>query len=234
MSPLGGNRSWWRAGPWCAGLVLAACITPGGAAAQPPPAPVPSQAEPAPHQVSNVGGKWDLNWQESDKPPEEPEGREPGQGRRGGGGGRQPVGGGIGGIFSGGRMGGGTGPGGDGGRGRAEALEVMREFLAAPRTLVIVEQPGLVTLTDERGETQKLATNGVKVKETRGGRATERRTYWNGRTLVVETSPGGRLKVVQTYQKVAEGLQLVVTTKIDGGPSGQSIELKRIYDQSLE
>jgi len=238
MSARDGSCWWLRVGLWCAGLVVAVGVTSdrteAGQAA--PATPSLVQGEQAPAQVPNVGGRWDLNWQESDKPPENVDGQEAGAGRPGGGGRPPGGGGGMGGIFGGvGRAGSGAGrSGGEGDRGRGDSLETVRQYLQAPRSLLIVEQPDSVTITDEHGEVLRLTVNGLKVRETRNGRTVERRASWNGRTLVVETSPGGRLKIVQTYKKVAEGLQLIVTTTVEGGPGGQPIELKRIYDQSLE
>jgi hypothetical protein len=201
----------------------------------------PATAQDDPLQVTNVGGHWELNWQQSDKPPEaavrpgdEGEGPEGGRGSRGG----PPPGGGMGGM-GGGRM------GGRGGMGRGEragaddpsAREEMREALETARTLLIVEHPDRVTITNEKGAVRKLAVTpgDTKVKEDLGGgRSVERRTRWDGRKLVTEAVYSGGTKVTETFEKVAEGLQLIVTTKVENKRMGRPLELKRVYDQALE
>jgi hypothetical protein len=127
----------------------------------------------------------------------------------------------------------GRGAGDRAGRGGASADQV-REFLEAPRTLVIVEHPDHVSITDETGRVEKLVVNGTKAKEERGGQSIERRTRWDGRTLVSEIQLADGTKLTQTYQKVAEGLQLVVTTKIENSRLSGAREFKRVYDQALQ
>jgi hypothetical protein len=229
-----------------AAAVLAGTPLPVRAQTPTPPPPAPSASAAAAGQeeagpVTNVGGKWELNWRQSDRTPEV---SEPGRGERGEGGGGRRGGGGGGGR--GGGMGGRGGmmgaPGGmgRGGEGRsapsAETIDQMRDFMNAARTLVIVEHPDRVSITDESGQVQKLVTNGEKQKDERGGKSFERTTRWDGRTLITEIALAGGMKITQTFQKVAEGLQLVVTTKIEGKgmPGGASRELKRVYDQALE
>lgn len=236
----------------CAALALggSSVAAQGNPQAAPAQAPAATQAPPAqpqaagqppqnesPAQVTNVGGRWELNWRQSDKPPDNvgQQGRgEPGEGggggRRGGGGG-----GGMGGRM--GRGGGMMGRGGEGGRGGRvdeSARESMREMLQAPRTLLIVEHPDHVTITDENGQVEKLEPNGQKVEVERAGKQTQETTHWDGRTLVSETTLSDGTKVTRTFQKAAEGLQLIVTTKVENSRVGRPIELKRVYDQALE
>jgi hypothetical protein len=112
--------------------------------------------------------------------------------------------------------------------------EQVREILQAQRVLIIVEHPEYVSLTDESGRVQKFATNGEKVKEERDGQSYERRTRWEGRKLVTEVTLADGTRVVQTYEKVAEGLQLVVLTKVDNSRFGAARDFKRVYDQALQ
>jgi hypothetical protein len=181
-------------------------------------------------QVTNVGGHWELNWQKSDKPPEaatrpggEGEGPEGGRGSRGG----PPPGGGMGGM-GGGRMGGrgGMGRGERGGADNPSAREEMREALETSRTLLIVEHPDRVTITNEKGTVRKLAVTpgDTKVKEElSGGRSVERRTHWDGRKLVTEAVYSGGTRVTETFEKVAEGLQLIVTTNVENKRMGRPL-----------
>jgi hypothetical protein len=135
--------------------------------------------------VTKVGGRWELNWRLSDKLPEQAgapgrgdEGQGGGGGRHGGGGGGGygGYGGGMG-RGMGGRGGGGHGEGRGEGRGNAVTAEQVRDILQAQRTLVIVEHPDHVSITDENGQVQKFVTNGEKIKEERNGQSFERRTH---------------------------------------------------------
>jgi hypothetical protein len=229
---------------WVRVLSLCAVCLVGGAwrvSAQPPAKPLPTPP-PAPQDeagaVTNVGGRWELNWRLSDKLPEQAgapgrggEGGERGGGHRGGGGGSIPGMGGFGGR--GGTGGGGGGRGGEG-RGGAVSAEQVRDLLQAQRTLIIVEHPDHVSITDENGQVQKFETNGEKVKDERGGQSFERRTHWDGRKLVTEVALSDGTKISQTYEKVSEGLQLVVTTKIEHSKFGGPRDFKRVYDQALQ
>ena len=131
------------------------------------------------------------------------------------------------------------GHGGRGGEGRggergAATAEQVRAFLQSQRTLVIVEHADHVSITDENGQVQKLVTNGEKVKDEREGESFERRTRWDGRTLVTEIALSDGVRITQTYQKVAEGLQLVITTKLENSKFSGPREFKRVYDQALQ
>ena len=192
----------------------------------PPPPPLPPPS---------VAGRWELNVPASDPmpTPREP-GEDGGGGHRGGGmGGR---GGGMGGR-------GGMGGGGMGGRGmggdRSErdsgaGQEEMRQAMEAQRVLVIVQHDAAVTVTDEGGRVVKIQPDGAKVKEEQAGKSIERTSKWDGRSLVTTVKLSSGTRVTQTYTKVAEGLQLVVATKIEGGRLPKPIEFKRVYDQALQ
>jgi flagellar hook assembly protein FlgD len=112
--------------------------------------------------------------------------------------------------------------------------EQMRALLAAPKTLVIVQHPDSISLTDDEGRIVVLKPDGNKEKQTFEGATVERKTRWDGRSLVTEVKLDGGMKVTQTYVKAAEGLQLIVTTRAEGGPMGRTVELKRVYDQALD
>lgn len=196
-----------------------------------------TQATPAPpSSVPNLAGRWELNVQASDPPPEATGASGEGdEGRRGGG-----APGGRGGGGTGGGMGrGGGGMGGDPGRGvesqKSSAVrEEMRRVLEAPRLLLIVQHEASLSLTDEEGRVLSLKPDAVKVKEQRAGSTTERTTRWDGRSLVTSTKLSGGAKVTQTFTKIAEGLQLLVVTKVEGGRTQGPMEIKRVYDQALQ
>jgi len=233
-----------RSSVWVRAAALGAACTCGCAWSvraqsenQPPPKPASFQDQADTSQVTNVGGRWELNWRLSDRLPDNagaPGRGEPppsGGGRQGGGGGMGGMGGGMGGRGgSGGRGGGGRGGEGQGG----VTAEQVREILQAQRLLLIVEHPDHLSLTDENGRVQKFVANGETVKEERGGQRFERRTHWEGRKLVTAVTLADGTKVVQTYEKVAEGLQLVVMTKVENSRFGAARDFKRVYDQALQ
>jgi hypothetical protein len=231
-----------RSSSWARVLTISASCLAGAwsVSAQPPARPLPTPPPPTDEAaaITNIGGKWELNWRLSDKLPEQAgaPGRGDEGGAGGGGGGRHGGGGGgMGGMGRGG-MGGHGGGGGRGGEGRGGSVNVeqVREILQAQRTLLIVEHPDHVSITDESGQVQKFVANGEKVKEERAGQSFERRTHWDGRKLITEVALSDGTKISQTYEKVAEGLQLVVTTKVEHSKSGGPREFKRVYDQALE
>jgi hypothetical protein len=229
-----------RLSSWARVLTISASCLAGAwsVSAQPPARPLPAPPPPPKDEaaaITNIGGKWELNWRLSDKLPEQAGAPGRGdQGGEGGSGGGRHGGGGGGGMGRGGM--GGRGGGGRGGEGRGGAVtaDQVREILQAQRTLLIVEHPDHVSITDEKGEVQKFVANGEKVKDERAGQSFERRTHWDGRKLITEVALSDGTKISQTYEKVAEGLQLVVTTKVEHSKSGGPREFKRVYDQALE
>jgi hypothetical protein len=144
-------------------------------------------------------------------------------------GGRGGYGGGHGGGYGGGRS-----EGGRGGGESPEAREQLQQQFEAQRTLLIVQRDNELNVTDNEGRVVTLKADGSKVMEERAGTTIERRTKWDGRTLVTEVKLAGGVKATQTYTKVDEGLQLVVTTKVEGGRLPKPVEFKRVYDQALE
>lgn len=139
----------------------------------------------------------------------------------------------------GGGMGGRGGMGGDTGRGggsqeSSAAREEMSRVLEAPRLLLIVQHEASLSLTDEEGRVLSLKPDGTKVKEQRAGSTTERTTRWDGRSLVTSMKLGSGAKVIQTFTKISDGLQLLVVTKVEGGRTPGPMEIKRVYDQALQ
>jgi hypothetical protein len=207
-------------------LVATRAVAQGtGAATQQPP-PAAAQAAAAPPATStmpaDLSGHWELNVQQSERPGQAAgapgEGGEGRGGYGGGGGGR-----------------GGYGGGGRGSGGESETTrEQMRQVMQAARTLLIVQHANDLSITDDEGRVVTLKPDGNKVKEQQGGGNLERKTKWDGRSLVTEMKLEGGTKVTQTYTKVDEGLQLIVSTKVEGGRIPRAMEFKRVYDQALQ
>jgi hypothetical protein len=225
-------------------LALVFTAVAGAAWAQQAAAPVAgqgtTQASPLAGPPPNLAGRWELNLQASDPPRAElPAAGEEGQdrGRRGGGGGGR--GGGMGGRGGGGGMGGRGGMGGGmEGRGAAKESsadrEEMQRVLEAPRLLLIVQHEASLSLTDEEGRVLSLKPDGTTVKEQEAGTNLDRTTKWDGRSLVSTLKLSSGARVTQTFTKIDEGLQLVVTTRIEGGRQRTPVEFKRVYDQALQ
>jgi hypothetical protein len=205
------------------------------ALAQVPQAPAGAQLTPPPLPPPQLSGRWELNVQASDPAPSETAARGEGtEDRRGGGGGMGGRGGGM------GRRGGMSGRSGMGGGEAAKpeesaaARQEMERVIEAPRFLIIVQHEADLNLTDDQGHVTVLKPDGVKVSEQQAGASIDRTTKWDDRSLVTTTKLSNGVKVTQTYTKISEGLQLVVTTRIEGGRRPNPVEFKRVYDQALQ
>jgi hypothetical protein len=181
-----------------------------------------------------VVGAWTLNKDLSDPVPD----RSAGDGQRGDGGyrggGRRGGGGGVGGGFGGGRFGGGFGGGRVGGGADPDQMrrrmQALRDIMEAPDRLTITESDATVIVTTGDGRVTRLATNGKKVKDDSTG--IERKTHWDGRTLVSEINGAGQGKITETYSVDPEQHRLTVTLHSDNSrlPNGGTV--RRVYDAS--
>ena len=161
-----------------------------------------------------------------------------GGGIRGGGmGGAGMRGGGMGGREMGGReMRGST----DDGRKAAPAVDTtasrqeMERAFDVPRALIIVQHEDEIRLTDDQGLVTVLKPDGKKVDEDQAGGNVQRTTQWNDGALVTTTTLVNGVNVTQTYTRTADGRQLIVVTRVEGGRSRKPVEMKRVYDQALQ
>jgi hypothetical protein len=194
------------------------------------PAPAPPAAPPA---GGTIVGEWLLNPNLSDKPPENRGGR--GGGQSGGGGGRTG-GGGRGGGFGGG-FGGGGRRGGGGGAGGGQTpnpedqqrrRDAVRDILEAPDRMTITQTESMVIITTGDGKTTRLSIDGMKIKDESTG--IERKTHWQGGSLVSEISGAGSGKITETYAVNAERHQLTVTLAVAGSGNTERPPLHRVYD----
>jgi len=179
---------------------------------------------------ASIAGAWTLNKESSDASPgaagrgEQGDDNARGRGDRGsvrrGGYGRG--GGGF------GRMGG----GGDlGGRGNPEEMARMRDAmrdLANPSDhLTITQSDSMIVITGADGRTTRLSPDGKKIKD--DNTKIERKTKWNGPSLVSEISGLGPGKMTQTFSVDAERHQLRVVVQMEGR-SGQPRTITHVYD----
>jgi hypothetical protein len=180
---------------------------------------------------ASIAGAWTLNKEASDASPgaagsggqggdnargrgDRGSGRGGGYGRRGGGG------------F--GRMGGG---GDRGGRGNPEEMARMRDAmrdLANPSDhLTITQTDSMIVITGADGRTMRLSPDGKKIKD--DNTKIERKTKWDGPSLVSEISGLGPGKMTQTFSVDPERHQLRVVVHMEGR-SGQPRTITHVYD----
>jgi hypothetical protein len=184
----------------------------------------------------DLTGTWVLNTELSDKPPSAPsEGRggdRGGRGRPGGGGGGM---GGFSGGMGGGRGGGMGGPG-EGGTPNREEMERMRAVMEAvmrpPTRLILVKSESGLVQTDEEGVSLRIPLDGTKDTGAVNGLPFETTAKWEEGRLRLERKFKSGAKLVEQYSLSAEGRQLTIASKVEGGrmPEG-SRTIKRTYDR---
>jgi hypothetical protein len=192
---------------------------------------VESRAQ-APEKAS-LAGIWSMNKDLSDQPPSggQGDGSQGDQSRHGGGHGR---GGGTGGMHGG--YGGGAGRGGGGGRAAmdpdaaARMRDAMRDIVAPPDRLTVVQTDSMVVLTGPDGRTTRLSPDGKKIKDDNTG--VERKTKWDGGKLVCEVSGVGPGKITQTFSLDAEHHQLRIVALLEGGRSKEPRTITHVYDSA--
>jgi hypothetical protein len=137
----------------------------------------------------------------------------------------RPPGGGAGGSGGGAR--GGPPPGALGGD--DDPGEAMRGLLEPAEELTIIQTPAQVAMEEKFGETRRLHPDGKKYKTDNG--SAEVKAFWKDGQLVVETRRGPAGRVVETWERVPDGSQLIVSVKVEGG-FGPSLTLKRVWDRA--
>lgn len=188
-------------------------------------------------------GTWVLNDDLSDALPPRTEMSKGNRGRRGGGfsgpggGFGGPGGGGLGGRRGGfgGRTGGRVPPE-DRALRRAGLQEAIKDLTTAPRRMTIGGTPEEIVLTYNDRRVIRLLPDG---REHAGLAGTSMRvtrvTQWDDATLVAEIQLDSEVKfeIEQNYRvhDGEDGLQLVVTSRFNGGPFGRETrEIRRVYD----
>ena len=180
---------------------------------------------PAPDSAGSIVGAWTLNKDLSDRPQDREADREGRQGgRRSGGFGRG--GGGF------GRGGFGRGGGGDRGGGApspedmAKMRDALRDIMNPPDRLTITQTDHMVIMTTGDGRTTRLSTDGKTIKDE--STKIERKTKWDGGSLVSEISHLGPGKITETYAADPEHHQLHVTVQVEN--ARQPMTVNRVYD----
>jgi hypothetical protein len=155
----------------------------------------------------DLSGRWTLNQELSEDAQAKVERMRSSQGGAGRHGGL------IGGLFGGGST--------------AQVEEAHDLLLNAPSSFTLTQDGDRIVRTDGDGRVRTLTANGRK--ETVNGRAV--RTKWDDNRLVSEISLG-RASVIETYERLTDAPQLIVTTRMDMG--GRVVSVRRVYDAGSE
>jgi hypothetical protein len=177
--------------------------------------------------TADLSGSWVYNPDLSDDARAKMrEAMEKAAGAGGPGGGRVAgAGGGTGGASGGGRMG--PPPGGTGGD--DDPRSTMRALLEPAEEVTITQTGAEIAVEEKFGETRHLHPDGKKYKTDNG--TSEMKATWKDGQLVVETKRAPASRVVETWERVPDGSQLIVNVKMEGG-FGPSLVLKRVYDRA--
>jgi len=164
--------------------------------------------------LPNLSGTWRLNQDASDDPAKVLSNSRSDSSGAGGHGGHGHGGGGRGGNRS---------SGGDGSGGRAD-------FFEAVTSLKIEHQEPRLTITDAAGRERTIYTDGRRTEEEHShGGTTAVTASWKDGHLEVVSRPETGGKITESFAVAADGTQLIVTTKVEGGRSG-SFTIRCVYD----
>jgi hypothetical protein len=132
-------------------------------------------------------------------------------------------------------MGGGGGGRNGGGGANPEEMARMRDAmhdLANPSDhLTITQTDSMIVITGADGRTTRLSPDGKKIKD--DNTKIERKTKWNGPSLVSEISGLGPGKTTQTFSVDPEHHQLRVVVQMEGR-SGQPRTITHVYDPTTQ
>ena len=144
------------------------------------------------------------------------------------GGGRRPGGFGMG--------GGGMRPMGGGAMPDREEMArrraLIREMLEPSPRLTITTDGDRITFTDTDGRVRQYTADGRKEKHQFDNGTVKTKTKWDEDHLVIETSLDDGVKLTETYALAPETHQLVVQSKMEGGPmrGGERPPITHYYD----
>lgn len=193
----------------------------------------------------NLAGRWKLDPERSEDARKKM--REAAGDRRGGPGGRGPMGGpggGMGGRAGGGMGGRGRGPGGPAPAGGDDPREAMRAVFEPASELLITPTEHEIVILEKDGRLRTLHPDGKKYKA-EGGKA-EVKARWEGAQLVVETRTETGAKTTETFvlsgeskaadptagdaatRSSVEARTLTITLRMEGTPM-PALTVKRVY-----
>jgi hypothetical protein len=181
---------------------------------------------------ASIAGAWTLNKDSSDASPGAAGSGDQGDDTAHGRGGRGSGGGGGYGHHGGGgygRMGGGGRNGGGGANPEemARMRDAMHDLANPSDHLTITQTDSMIVITGADGRTTRLSPDGKKIKD--DNTKIERKTKWDGPSLVSEISGLGPGKTTQTFSVDPEHHQLRVVVQMEGR-SGQPRTITHVYD----
>ncbi|HEY1435624.1 MAG TPA: hypothetical protein VGG65_09630 [Thermoanaerobaculia bacterium] len=173
--------------------------------------------------LPDLSGTWQLNKDASDDAAKVmKDARAAGGGGGGGGGG-----------MGGGHHGHGGGGGGGRGAGRGQddsASQNAGDWFAALNTLQIKHKEPELSITDASGRVRVVYTDGRKTEEERShGGTTAVTGSWKDGHVEIVSKPETGAKITEDFIITADGSQLTVTTKMEGG-RGPAVTIHRVYD----
>ncbi|HEX9187641.1 MAG TPA: hypothetical protein VGB87_11240 [Vicinamibacteria bacterium] len=109
--------------------------------------------------------------------------------------------------------------------------EAMRAVFEPAEELTVTQDATEIGVEEKFGRTRRLHPDGKKYKTDNG--ASEIKTSWKERRLLVETRRTRGGSVVETWELVPDGSRIILNVKVQN-PFGPAVELKRIYDRAPE
>jgi hypothetical protein len=111
---------------------------------------------------------------------------------------------------------------------------LMDELMTAtPRLSIFQRDEGRIVFVDADGHSRTFTTNGKKERHQLQSGTLETTTKWDGVTLVQQSTPGGAVKITQTFV-LDEAKRLVISTTLDDSRMGKAPPSKRVYDPEGE
>ena len=112
-----------------------------------------------------------------------------------------------------------------------EARQDSGEGFASLQTLQIQHEEPMLSITDAAGRERVVYTDGRKTEAGALARRNDRhdRPYWKDGHIQILSTPETGPKTTEIFAITADGSQLTVTTKMEGGRHGD-VTIRRVYD----
>jgi hypothetical protein len=109
--------------------------------------------------------------------------------------------------------------------------DLMRELMAAPVRLTIVQRDDAVSFTDDEGHVRRFVANGKEEKHQLTSGTLETKSRWKDGAMVIEWETGRGPTVVRSYRVEPSTKRLVVETTMKGGSrGGDRPPITHVYD----
>ena len=101
--------------------------------------------------------------------------------------------------------------------------------MEAPERLTITQTDSLVIIVDGDGRTTRLSPDGKKIKD--DATQIERKTKWDGDTLVTEITGAGPGKITESYGFDSDQGRLHITLQLENSRAAAAGVIHRVYDR---